>query len=129
VGAGALAPGLHAPQLPVPLVQVGVGLLVGLTLPLGLAGVAFAVGGTVGGLPGDLVGLLGLIGLLSCPGQVASPQQSPWAVVEGGDQILGLLAAGGRLGQPLLGLLASGGRMRQQPRLVARREAATAGGG
>jgi hypothetical protein len=83
------------------LTHLGVGLLVGLVLLLLVTGVAFAVGGTVGGLPGDLVGLLGLLGLLACPCQVASPQQPPWAVFEGGDRVAGLLPPGGRLGQPL----------------------------
>src|SRR6266540_2943033 len=56
-GVGAVAPCLHAQQLAPPVQQVGVGLLVGLVVLLGLSGVAFAVGGTVSGLLGDLVGL------------------------------------------------------------------------
>jgi hypothetical protein len=46
---------------------------VGLVSLLLVARIAFAVGGTVGGLPGDLVGLLGLLVLLSRPGEVALP--------------------------------------------------------
>jgi hypothetical protein len=72
-GVGTLAPGLHAQQLTPALHQVGVGLLVGLVPLLLVARIAFAVGGTVGGLPGDLVGLLGLLVLLSRPGEVALP--------------------------------------------------------
>jgi Pentapeptide repeats (8 copies) len=64
-------PGLFAHDRAVLGGQVGVGLPVGVVLLLGVAQVAFAVRGTVGGLPGDLPGLLGLLGLLSCPGEVA----------------------------------------------------------
>jgi hypothetical protein len=67
VGVGALAPSLHAQQLASPVHQVGVGLLVGLVLLLLVASGSFAVGG----LPGDLVGLLGLPRLLTHAGKVA----------------------------------------------------------
>jgi hypothetical protein len=102
---GALAPRLHAPQLAAALGQVGVGLLVGLVVLL-VAGVAFAVAGTVGGLPGDLVDRLGLLGLLPGAGEVASSQPPGRPMLQEGDHVAGLLAAGSRLGQPLLGLVA-----------------------
>jgi hypothetical protein len=88
VGVGALAPRLHAQQLASPVRQVGVGLLVRLVLLLLLvAGVAFAVGGTVSGLPGDLVCLLRLLVLLTRVRQVASAQPPGRTMLQAGDQV------------------------------------------
>src|SRR6266542_645202 len=83
-GVGAVAPCLHAQQLAPPVQQVGVGLLVGLVVLLGLSGVAFAVGGTVSGLLGDLVGLLCLLGLLTRSGEVASAQPPGRTLLQAG---------------------------------------------
>jgi hypothetical protein len=93
---------------------------VGLVLLLLVAGGAFAVGGTIGGQPGDLIGRLGLLVLLTRAGEVAAAQEPRRAVLQAGDQVAGLLPASGRLGKPLLGLLSLGGRKVQQARLVAR---------
>ncbi len=118
-GLGAVAPSLYAQQLPLPGEQVGFGLLVRLVLLLGLAGLAFAVGGTVGLLPGDLVRLLRLLVLLTHTTEVASSQEPRRAALQTGDQVAGLLPATGRLRQLLLVLLSPLGRMGEQPRLVA----------
>jgi len=69
---------------------------VGLVLLLGVAGLAFAVGGTVGGLPGDLLRFLSLLGLLSRRGEVASMEEPTGAMLEGGDLVAGLVEATGR---------------------------------
>src|SRR6266508_1868282 len=79
-----------------------------------------AVGGTVGLLPGDLVDLLRLLGLLPSMGEIASPQEPRRATLQAGDQITCLLPAAGRLHKPMLVLLSLLGRKVQQPRLVAR---------
>jgi hypothetical protein len=92
---------------------------VGLVLLLGLAGVAFAVGGTVGLLLGDLVRRLGVLGLLTRAHKVAAAQPSDRTMLQGGDQVAGLLPASGRLGKPLLVLFALGGRKVELARLVA----------
>jgi hypothetical protein len=74
-----------------------VGLPVRLMLLLELAGRAFAVGGPVSLLSGELVGLLRPLGLLTDAGQVAAAQEPGGAVLRQGDQAAGLLAATGRL--------------------------------
>src|SRR6266487_424863 len=90
----ALAPSLLAHQLTLPCSQLRMGLLVCLVLLLGLAGGAFAVGGTVGRLPGDLVRLLRLPGLLTRAGEVAPSQEPPGATLQAGDQVAGPLQDG-----------------------------------
>jgi hypothetical protein len=117
-GLGAVAPATLAHDGPILGEQVGVGFLVRLVPLLGLAGLEFAVGGTVGLLAGDLAGLLGLLGLLTGLGAVAASQHSGWATVQGGEQVAGLLHATGRLHKPLLVLLTLLDRMGDQPRLV-----------
>jgi len=92
---------------------------VGLILLLLVACVAFAVGGTVGGLPGDLLGLLCLFGLLTRAGQVAPAEPPGRPMLQEGDQVAGLLVATGRLGQLLIVLFAPAGRQGKQPGLVA----------
>src|SRR6266511_280430 len=117
-GVGTLAPRLHAQQLAPLLCQVGVGLLVGLVLLLPVAGVALTVGGTVGGLPGDLVGRLGLLGLLPGAAKVAPTQPPGRAMLHERDQVAGVLASGGRLGKSLVVLFAPAGRQVKQAGLV-----------
>src|SRR5262245_2813971 len=99
--------------------QVRVGLPVGLVLLLGLAGGAFAVGGTVGLLPGDPVRRLRRLGLLTRTAEVATAQEPRRAMLQAGEQVAGLLPPRGRLGKPLLGLLSLGGRCQTAPRPVA----------
>ncbi len=118
-GVGAFAPCLHAQQLVPPVRQVGVGLLVGLVVLLGLPGGAFAVGGTVSGLLGDLVCLLGLLGLLTGSGEVAPPQPPGRTMLQRGELVVGLLLSGGRIGEPLFVLFAPPGRQVKQAGLVA----------
>lgn len=118
-GVGALAPGLHPQQLAVMLAHLEVGLLVGLVVLLLVARIPFAVGGTVGLLLGDLVGGLGLLGLLTGLGEVTSAQPPRRTMLQEGDQVAGLLAATGRLGKPLVALFAPAGRMREQAGPVA----------
>lgn len=79
--------------------QVRVGLAVRLVLLLGLAGGAF------GRLPGDLVGLLCLLGLRTRADQVAAAQPPGRTALEAGEQGMGLLPATGRRSQLLLALL------------------------
>jgi hypothetical protein len=101
--------------------QVRVGFTVGLVLLLGLAGLAFPVGGTVSLLAGDLGGFFGLLGLLSRPGKVAPPQEPTGTRLQRGELVVGLLLPGGRIGEPLFVLFASLGRMGQHQRPVPRR--------
>ncbi len=67
-----------------PVRQVGVGLLVSLVVLLLVAGGAFAVGGPVSGLLGDLVGLPCLLGLLTRSGEVASAQPPGRTLLQAG---------------------------------------------
>ncbi len=98
--------------------QLRVGLAVGLVLLLLVADVAFAVGGTVGLLAGDLACLLCLLVLLPRAGEVAPAEPPGRTVLQAGDQAAGLLHATGRLRESLLALFASGGGMVEQPGLV-----------
>jgi hypothetical protein len=61
---------------------------VGLVLLLLVASLAFAVGGTVGRLLGDLVGLICLLGLLPGAGEVAPAQEPSRAMLQAGQQVL-----------------------------------------
>src|SRR6266545_4916861 len=118
-GVGAAAPLVFAYHRLVLRQQLRVGFPVGLVLLLGLAGGAFAVGGTVGLLPGDLLGFLRLLGLLPHAGEVAASQPPGRTMLQAGELVSGLLQATGRLGQSLVVLFASGGRLVEPAGLVA----------
>ena len=78
-----------------------VGLAVCLVLLLGVAGLTYPVGGTVGGLAGDLLRFLSLLGLLPRRGEVAPPQEPAGAALQAGELVAGLLEATGRRSEAL----------------------------
>src|SRR6266508_2533662 len=97
----------------------GGGPLAQLPRPFGLQELDRAGVGTVSGLLGDLVCLLGLLGLLTGSGEVAPPQPPGRTMLQRGELVVGLLLSGGRIGEPLFVLFAPPGRQVKQAGLVA----------